>query len=43
VAKIDDVLDLLRANFGYRAPSRSSLHRFWLRLDGLFGTGRKLH
>lgn len=42
-AKIDEVIDLLRANFGYRAPSRSSLARFWLRLDGLFGTGRKLH
>lgn len=42
-APIDRVLELLDANFGYRAPSRSSLGRFWLRLDGLFGTGRKLH
>jgi len=42
-ASMDRVLELLKANFGWRAPSRSSLHRFWLRLDGLFGTGRKLH
>lgn len=42
-AELNRVVDLLKANFGYRAPSRSSLARFWLRLDGLFGTGRKLH
>lgn len=42
-APVDRVIELLEANFGYRAPSRSSLGRFWLRLDGLFGTGRKLH
>ena len=40
---LDWVLELLEADFGQRTPSRSSLHRFWMRLDGLFGTGRKLH
>jgi hypothetical protein len=42
-APLDEVRELLRHNFGYRAPSRSALGRFWLRLDGLFGTGRRLH
>lgn len=42
-ATIDRVHEQLVANFSWRAPSRSSLARFWLRLDGLFGTGRKLH
>lgn len=42
-APLDEVVELLRFNFGYRAPSRSALGRFWGRLDGLFGTGRRLH
>lgn len=42
-APLDEVAELLRYNFGYRAPSRSALGRFWVRLDGLFGTGRRLH
>ena len=42
-ATLERVQERLKANFGWRAPSKSSLHRFWLRLDGLFGTGRKLH
>jgi hypothetical protein len=35
-AEIDRVLADLQERFGARAPSRSSLGRFWLRLDSMF-------
>ena len=40
---LDQVRAQLREEFAERAPSRGSLGRFWLRLDGLFGTARRLH
>lgn len=43
-ATIDQVQEWLAEKFGpIRAPSRSSLHRFWKQLDGLYGARRRLH
>lgn len=39
-AEIDQVIADLRERFGTRAPSRSSLGRFWLRLDEMLKNTR---
>ncbi|MBU6167045.1 MAG: hypothetical protein KGQ52_13095 [Alphaproteobacteria bacterium] len=40
-AEMDRVLADLQERFGSRAPSRSSLGRFWLRLDAMFAAGQE--
>lgn len=36
--------ELVEQSFGRaRTPGERSINRFWVRLDGLFGTGRRLH